>query len=188
MNSSRLIQRCIQKDKKAWRVFLKKYSRLIYWAIKKRLAAINSDSQQCDIEDIFQEVFLTLLKQDKLSQLKDEKTLPGWLAMIASNKTTDYMRRKFRNRENLIVEFPNFADYSFEQNLLKRNTFSLIDKIIESLSTKEKLVISLNILEEKTHKEISEITKIPLNTVSTVISRTKEKIKNELKKMKEKCD
>ncbi len=188
MRVSKLIRGCIKKDKRAWEAFLKKYSRLIYWAINARLEAINSGYQQSDIEDIFQEVFLALLKNGQLGQLKDKKALPGWLTMVASNKATDYMRKKFRNREELVCDFPNIVDYSFEENLMSRNTFFLIDKIINNLSSKEKIVISLSILEEKTHREISQITSTSINTVSTIVSRAKEKIKKELKKMKEKCD
>ncbi|MCF7870335.1 MAG: sigma-70 family RNA polymerase sigma factor [Candidatus Omnitrophica bacterium] len=186
MNEIKLVNLCLRKDKKAWKIFLKKYGKIIYWAIRKRIKKITSDYQQNEIEDIFQEVFLALFEGNKLNQLKDVKFLPGWLAMISSNKTIDYMRKKFNNREDLTIDFTTFRDDSFKESLLNRDDFALVNTIIENLSDKEKIIISLNILEEKTHQEIAEITSLSINTISTIIVRTKEKIKNNLKKMKEK--
>jgi RNA polymerase sigma-70 factor (ECF subfamily) len=186
MNEAKLIKLCLKKNKKAWKIFLERYGKLIYWAIRKRIEKITSEYQQNDIEDIFQEVFLILFEKNKLNQLKNIKFLPGWLAMISSNKTSDYMRKKFTNREDLTIDFTTFGDDSFKESLLNREDFALVNTTIENLSNKEKIIISLNILEEKTHQEIAEIMRLSINTISTIISRTKEKIKNNLKKMKEK--
>ncbi|MBN2120346.1 MAG: sigma-70 family RNA polymerase sigma factor [Candidatus Omnitrophica bacterium] len=182
MKDSEIIRRCIKKNKKAWVLFIQKYSRLIYWAITKRLSISGFKLNQADIEDIFQEVLLTILKGDKLLQLKDIKFLPGWLSMVASNKTVDYMRDKEYRKQNLIVDIPEFKDYSFEQELLTRDKITVIKNIIDTLPDKEKIIICLNILEEKTHKEIAQIMGMPINTVSTIVARTKEKIKKKLEK------
>lgn len=184
MPTAILIKRCLAKDKHAWQIFLRKYSRLIYWAINNRLNKINAEHSQNDIEDIFQNVFLTLFEENKLLLLKNIKFLPGWLAILASNKTVDYMRKKFRNRENLGAILPGF-NTDYKKELLNKELLTLTSEIIDSLPNREKLIISLNILEEKTHKEIAEITAMPINTISTIISRTKEKIRKELKKLKE---
>ena len=182
MSESELIKRCIKKDKKAWSVFIQKYSRLVYWAIRKRLAASDFSSHETDIEDIFQEVFLTILKGDKLLQLKNPKFIPGWLSMVASNKTVDFMRQKSRRDQALVVDVPVFRDCSFEQDLLSADMIAVIKEVINALSDKERIIISLNLLEERTHKEIAQIAGMPINTVSTIIARTKEKLKKELEK------
>ncbi|MCF7871386.1 MAG: sigma-70 family RNA polymerase sigma factor [Candidatus Omnitrophica bacterium] len=176
----------MEKNKKAWKIFLNRYGKLIYWAIHQRIEKINSQYQQNDIEDIFQEVFLTLFEKNKLNQLKNIKFLPGWLAMVSSNKTIDYMRKKYNNREDLTIDFAAFKDNNFKESLLNREDFILVNTIIGNLSNKEKIIISLNILEEKTHQEIADITRLSINTISTIIARTKEKIKNNLEEMKEK--
>ena len=182
MNESELIKRCITKDKKAWGIFIEKYSRLIYWAIRKRLAMSSFGCDETDVEDIFQEVFLTVLKDNKLNQLKDPKFIPGWLAMVASNKAVDFMRQKAHREHNLIVDTPVFKDNTFEQDLLSQDVIFAIKELINTLSDKERIIISLNLLEEKPHKEIADILNIPVNTISTIIARTKEKLKEKLKK------
>ncbi len=182
VNEAELIKRCLKKDKQAWSLFVEKYSRLVYWAIRKRLAASNFKYNEADIEDIFQEVFLAVLKGDKLAQLKDPPLLSGWLAMVAANKTTDFMRQRAHREQNVSLDSSLFKDDSFKQVLFDRDIAALIREIIAELSDKEKIVISLNLLEGRTHNEISRILGIPVNTVSTLIARTKEKLKAQLER------
>ena len=182
MNEQEIIKGCLRKDKKAWDLFIKKYSRLVYWAIGRRLQASNFRRNQSDIEDIFQEVFLKVLNDSKLFQLKDPKFIPGWLAMTASNMTVDFMRRQSRQEESLDLSIGIFKDDNFKQDIIGRDISLAIEEIISSLSDKERMIISLNLLQERTHREVAQIVGAPVNTVSTVIARTKEKLKKELQK------
>ena len=47
----------------------------------------------------------------------------------------------------------------------------------------ERIIISLNLLEDRTHQDISNMLNMPINTVSTVIARTKQKVIKSLEKM-----
>lgn len=188
MNDAELIQRCIRKEKEAWDIFVQRYSRLIYWAIRKRLTVSGFTLQEDDIQAIFQDVFLTILEGNKLAQLKDVKFLPGWLAMIASNKTVDYIRDKIRNSPRFAPEAMMTTGDSVEQELCDSDLLSVLREIIENMASKEKIVISLNLLEERTHSEIAQMLSMPINTVSTVIARSKDKLKKELIKRGIKTD
>ena len=180
MSEQQLIKRCLKKDKKAWGLFVDKYSRLVYWAIRRRLAISKLEHNQVDIEDIFQEVFLTILKSEKLLQSKDLKNLSGWIAMVASSRTVDFMRRKISRREDLNLDSLVFKEDFDRQGIFDRDLTSLVREIISNLSDKERVIISLSLIEGKTHKEIAQILNVPMNTVSTVIARAKEKLKKEL--------
>jgi len=182
MSELELIKRCLQKNKKAWDIFVQKYSKLIYWAIRKRLNTSGFKFNQDSIDSIFQEVFLSILEGDKLGQLKDPKIIPGWLAIIASNKTVDFMRRVIREDNRLVLDQPIIKDDNFEQELHQRDLIDAIGSSINTLSAKAKVVISFNLLEGRTHQEISTLMKISVNTVSTIIARTKQKLKQELVK------
>ncbi|MCQ9205671.1 MAG: sigma-70 family RNA polymerase sigma factor [Omnitrophica bacterium] len=182
MNEIKLIDRCLKKDKKAWDLFVQQYSKLIYWAIRKRSAASSFELSQDDINCIFQQVFLSILEGNKLLQLKDGKAIAGWLTIIAFNKTVDFMRRRIRDNKRLIPDMPILSSSNFEQELFHRDLLNVISNIIDTLPSKEKIVISLNLLKGRTHKEIAGIINIPVNTVSTIIARTKEKLKKELVK------
>lgn len=181
MDEAELIVRCINKDKKAWDIFVERYAKLIYWAIKKRFSASSFSFNEYDVQNVFQEVFLTLLENDKLAQIKDTKLISGWLVMVASNKAIDFMREKISDSQYLVAD-PVFADSECSQHLLNREITGIVKELIEGLRDKEKIIISLNLFDGKTHQEIADMLGIPANTVSTTISRAKEKLKKELEK------
>lgn len=182
MNERELIELCLKKDKKAWGLFVQKYSGLVYWAIGKRLAASNFKRGESEVEDIFQEVFLSVLKGNNLTQIKDPKFIPGWLAMVASHKTVDFMRREINRQEELTFDGQVFQSNAFVRDIAGREISYVVGEVINTLSDKERVIISLNLLRERTHREISQIVGAPINTVSTVIARAKEKLRKELQK------
>jgi RNA polymerase sigma-70 factor (ECF subfamily) len=181
MDEIELISRCINKDKQAWDIFVKRYAKLIYWAIKKRFSMSSFTFSDDDAQNIFQEVFLSIIKEDRLTQLKDSKMISGWLAMVASNKTIDFMREKIRSSQRFAFNPPQLKDTNSLKKLFDKETESIVKDIINTLSEKEKIIISLNLFEEKSHKEIGCILGIPVNTISTIISRVKVKLKEQLK-------
>ncbi len=180
MNELELIKRCLKKEKKAWDVFVRKYSRVIYWAIKRRLGLSGFRFNQDDINGIFQEVFLSILENDRLRQVKDARTISGWLAMLAANKTIDFMRYASYEKGKLVAGMPVLKDDNLEQELQHRDLLEAIGNSINKLSAKARVVISLNLLEGRSHQEIAGMMNLSVNTVSTTIARSKEKLKQDL--------
>ena len=177
---ARLIKQCLKKDKQAWSVFIDRYSRLVYWAIRKKAATGKFNCQDSDVDDIFQEVFLAVFSGDKLAQLKDSTRIPGWLAMLAANKTFDYFRRKVSRMEDLVVDLGVFRKLNFKEEISNRDVVNITQEIINNLSAKERVVVFLSIMQERTHNEIAQITGLSINTVSTIMVRAKEKLRKQL--------
>ena len=180
MNESELIRLCLEKDKAAWDLFVRKYAKVVNWAVRKRLSIHNLRTNDQDISDLIQEVFLVIVQGGKLSELKDPKMIPGWLAMIASNKTIDFIRRRAKTDRILPLEEAATQDTSMNRQVYSRELHTIVNEAVESLSAREKLIVSLNLFEQKRHKEIAWMLKIPVNTVSTVIKRAKEKLRKRL--------
>jgi RNA polymerase sigma factor (sigma-70 family) len=145
MKEVELIKRCLNKEKEAWDIFVQKYSRLIYWAIRKRLNLSSFAFTDDDVAGIFQEVFLSILESGKLSQVKDAKHLSGWLAMVASNKAVDFMREKIRSSNRFVSETPILKNDGFEQELFNNDLTEVIKAIIETLPAKEKIILYLGL-------------------------------------------
>jgi RNA polymerase sigma-70 factor (ECF subfamily) len=182
MNEAQLIKSCIRKERKAWNIFVQKYSRLIYWAIRRRLNISSFEYNDDDVHNIFQEVFISILEGNKLGDIKDVKFLPGWLAMVASNKTVDFLREKIRHKQRFVADASLLKGKEDKEKLYHRDILETIKNVIDNLSVKEKIIISLNLLEGKTHREIAQVRCMPINTVSTTIARAKKKIKKELER------
>lgn len=97
MDDLEFVQRCVKKDKTALDEFLKTYSRLIYNYIHSVLNVKGYTFSQNHIQDIFQEIFCSLIKDDfkklRSFQARNGCSLASWLRQVTINFTIDYMRK-----------------------------------------------------------------------------------------------
>lgn len=191
-----LIDRCIKGDKRAWDEFVGRYSKLVFWAVKHRLGRFGYNFSEEDVKDIHQDVFFFVYTKRKLAQLKDKSKVAGWLAMVAATCAADYMRNSRRqsppdamsiyaninrNGDEFALEGTIAADAQDPPSELDRAELKgVAQRTINALPAKERLILTLNLLENKKHREISEMLNMPANTVSTIISRAKEELKRRL--------
>lgn len=197
MEDLELINRCIQKDKLAWNEFVRQYSGLVYWAIENRLKKWDYLYTSEDVEEIHQNVFLALWKNNKLEQIKDQKRVAAWLVIVSGNKAADYLRyQKSQTPPNAISIFEeiikkdkaiSISDIlpSREQDPLSKIKLDEIEKILEdelnSLSAREMIILKLNLLYDKKYREIAKMFNMPLGSVSTALKNIKIKLKRQLK-------
>ena len=192
-----LIERCIRGDKRAWDEFVERYSRLVFWAIKHRLSRFGFNFNEEDVNDIHQDVFFFIYSGRKLAQLKDRSKVSGWLAMVAGTRAAGYMRKMRTQRppdavsiyerigskdtEGFTLEETLAADAPDpQQEFDKPKIQETVERAINSLPGREKLILRLNLLHNKKHREIAEMLNISVNTVSSVISRSKEELSKRL--------
>ena len=184
LSDQSLVVRCINGDKSAWDKFIERFSQLILWAIKKKLNRANCHYNQQDVEDIFQDVFILLWEKGKLRQIKHRKAISSWLAMVTANCALNH----FRNRatrpvgEKLAQEQMESCDYTAFGTTEQVRLHDILAETFNFLSVREQLILKLNYLYDKTHQEIGVILKMPANTVSSIIKRTKESLKRKLDK------
>lgn len=97
MEDLKFVRRCLRRDKQSWDEFLKRYSRLIYNYIYTVLKTKGLILTQENINDIFQNIFLALIKDNfkKLRSFKAKNgcSLASWLRQVVINYTIDYIRK-----------------------------------------------------------------------------------------------
>ncbi|MFA5349829.1 MAG: RNA polymerase sigma factor [Candidatus Omnitrophota bacterium] len=97
MDDLKFVQACVKGDKQSWNEFLSRYSRLIYNYIYSVLAVKGYNLAIEQIEDIFQEIFYSLIKDNykKLAtyQGRNGCSLASWLRQVTINFTIDYLRK-----------------------------------------------------------------------------------------------
>jgi len=97
MDDLEFVQGCLKGDKQSWNEFLSRYSRLIYNYIYSVLAVKGRNFSADQVNDIFQEIFHNLIKDNykKLStyQARNDCSLASWLRQVTVNFTIDYLRR-----------------------------------------------------------------------------------------------
>ena len=157
MDDLEFVQRCVKKDKQAWDEFVDKYSRLIYNYIHNVLNAKGYSSSQSHANDIFQEIFCSLIKDDfkKLRTFKARNgcSLATWLLQVTINFTIDYTR-KIRPTVSIDEENDDklslkelLADYSatVPETLSQEERIKGLKECIEKLGNDDKYFLELHI-------------------------------------------
>ncbi len=182
LSDQSLVARCINGDRLAWDKFVERFSRLILWAIKEKLRHTNFHYAQQDVEDIFQNVFCLLWEKEKLQQIRNKEKISGWLAMVAANCAVNYFRNKREGllRKELLPERVHSSDCSAGEIIDQQKLHSILEQIFSYLPTRERIIFKLNYLYDKTHQEIGKILKMPQSSISSIIKRTKQRLKEEL--------
>ena len=181
MSQEELIELCIKKDASAWDEFIRRYQELVRKAVHYRL----NKALRNDADDIAQEVFLMLWKDDKLSGLRDVSRLKSWLTVVTMNLTRSFVRASYK--KSMYEELPGSKSAMIEDIITSndpnpaksaeiKEAMSHTEYKISALREKERIALELKAYEGQTQREISGIMGIPVNTVASLIHRTRLKI------------
>lgn len=193
-NDRHLIEACIKKDLVAWSGLVKKYSGLISLSIENRIKKYGIPISGHDIEDIRQDLFANIWKDNKLIGVQNRDDISHWIAIISGNAAIEHFRKKESVKMRRTVSLSDKIDDRELHELLPSGSTKAnddlsraelsdnIDKVIESLPPKENIIIKLHLNHGKKHSEIADILNIPEGTVSSCVKRAKEKMREKLKK------
>ena len=136
-----------------------------------------------EAKDLTNVVFLKV--HQKLSTFTDYSSFGGWLRIIANRTAIDYLRRMKEkavelgdDTERLPVELTNASE---EEDLVNLLEYEALLKEFEKLPEKTQRIFNLFYVDDLTTDEISKVLKIPTGTIKAILSRTRRKIKNNLK-------
>lgn len=193
MNAEELVARCVRRDRKAWTEFVREYEGLVKRAVWYKINRMNSKALRSEADDIVQEVFLKLWEDNKLTSVRDTSKLKGWLVIVAINKTINYATRRWNKEkwtrsleeklvdEELTLEDVIPAKGSDQSKALELK--ELTERALEEISTlkiRDRKILNLS-LGGKRHTDIAEKMSMPVNTVATIISRAKGKVREGIK-------
>jgi len=170
-----LVEKCISKDASAWRALVNKYSVLIENAIYNRARKYGISLPCHDIEDIMQNVLTTIWKGNKLSTVKNRKNISCWLAVVSGNAAAQYLSdqdniKPLGEEEEAIPVVPAPDEEAISE----------IEKAMEELPPKEKLIVQLYFFYDKKYREIADMLDLPEGTVSSYIKRSKFRLRKSL--------
>ena len=172
-NDAELIEAVRRGDIASFEPLVKKYQPRIF-ATARRYAR-----RESEVEDIVQEVFLKAFH--KLPSFRGEAPFEHWLMRLAVRPCYDSLRSHQRNREMAFTDVTTEESNWLEQfvadpsarNESAADARELVQKLLERLSPKARLVITLLEIEERSVKEISQLTgwSVPLVKVRAFRAR-----------------
>jgi len=186
MSIEELIERCIRRDSSAWDEFIRRYQGLVRKAVYYKM----SRPIRNDVDDIMQEVFLALWKDDKLSKIRDFSRLQGWLVVVTINLTASYSRLQYKRWKitRSINEKPFDNEYmAFEDTIMSgqpdparsseiKEAISYVEEGMANLNAKERRALRLTVYDGKKQRDVARIMGVPANTAASLVRRAKIKV------------
>jgi RNA polymerase sigma-70 factor (ECF subfamily) len=168
-----LIAAVLQGDAASFEPLVKKYSPRVF-ATARRYAR-----RESEVEDIVQEVWLKAFQ--KLGSFRGEAPFEHWLMRLAVRTCYDFLRGHQRSRETVFSEmtependwlerFAQDPDAAAEDADAAR---ALVERLLAQLSPQARLIITLLEIEDRSVKEIAELTgwSVPLVKVRAFRAR-----------------
>jgi len=170
-------------DQQAFELLVRKYKMTVY----NTIYSIMGNAQEAD--DIAQEVFLKVYT--KADSFKGESSFSTWLYRITVNRCVDELRRRknkiisyeteFNQEEKLkLKDVLASRENDITEKLRRKELQDIIQKAMNSLPEKYRIILTLKEIEGLSYKEISQIMKISLAKVKIWLFRARQKLKGKL--------
>jgi len=166
-----LIIKCRNGDQNAFRVLVNNYRQKLFGY------CLRMTGNSFAAEDIFQEILIKVWKGIK--NYNEQKKFSNWLFTIAHNVIQDSVRKKqkYLNEEPL-NEKKELTDFETpHKSFVNFEKIRLVEQAVESLPENQREVFLLRQQSNMTFKEISLITKEPINTVLSHMNYAMKKVK-----------
>lgn len=172
IKDEKLIEKALDGSQSSWEKLVKRYEGLVY-NYCLRMTFNSSDAM-----DLMQEVFLAVFRN--LPSYRGNNQFKGWMMRIAANKTTDFIRAKFRNplhQASEILADDFHSKHSPHSVYEEHNKNQQILKMLARLPEDQRLVVELKFFQHFTFEEISEQTGIAVSTIKTRLYSALQKLK-----------
>jgi len=180
-----LIDGCLRSDKAAWDSFVRQYSNLVYYTIKKTLVRHHTDPRTDVVEEFYQEFFVSLLQNEckKLRQFRGVHgcTLSSWIRIVATRLTIDFVRKQGLPSREVASAISQHSPHPAER-LINEEQERLLNQAIQLLSARDRILLDLCYRQMLASDEVAELLKTSVNAVYAQKSRVLEKIREVLRR------
>ncbi len=165
-----------EKDQEVYSELMQRYQTKLIHYLRKFIKSHD------ELEDVLQEVFIKVYRN--IFDFDATKKFSPWIYRIAHNEAVNYLKKHSKDGISLddkeweIVDKKIDIKEEVENKLLRPK----IEQGLVALKDKYREPLILYFFEQKTYEEISDIMRLPVNTVGTLISRGKIKLKQYLQK------
>ena len=166
-SDTQLLAGCRQQNRLAQRYLYQRYYGQLL-GICMRYTAHRDEA-----EDVLNRAFLKIFQ--KIEAYEEVGALKGWMATITLRTAIDYVRSKVKYRQ--VMDFDSKRDVAFEAEAMENLFVEDLYRLIQQLPPTSRAIFSLNAIEGYTHREISEMLDININTSKWHLSEAKKQLR-----------
>lgn len=164
LTDQQLIQSYLEGVERSFEVLLSRHKDKIYTSIY--LFVKDTDMA----EDIFQDVFIKIIKTLRKGKYTHEGKFSQWAMRIAYNMCVDQFRRE--KRKPTMASTDNFDIFSIlgspednaETTIMKSQTHQKVRQLVDLLPSEQREVVILRHYANMSFKEIAQLTQVSINT------------------------
>jgi RNA polymerase sigma-70 factor (ECF subfamily) len=175
-----LVQRCVAREAGAWDEFVRRTRSAIYRGATVALRKFRISDKE-SIDNVYQQVYVELLRDGGkvLRTYRGDSDLEGWVTVIAMRTAYRIMRQR-RPEVALPELLPAAPSPAPGENAEQTEFLNRLDAAFRRLDSREAALLRLSYYEQMSYKEIATALGLPLNSVSPLLIRAKEKLKKYL--------
>lgn len=187
-----LIAGCLRGEHASWTRLLDHYGRWVYAVVARQLERYGFRDRQHLKEEIYQEVFCYLVEKNALSRIENPKALKSYLTAIAVSRTLDAIRSLVKAESRHAVFGDDEAldsrliQLKYSDRLAEKAHSSEIEALLKEelnlLPQTERLVLQLRWYQGLKISDVAKAAGLPENSVSSILSRGREKMKIRLER------
>lgn len=165
MTLEKLIIQCKKQDAAAQGELYNRYSTVLF------SICVRYSPNYAEAEDNLQDAFLTIFK--KIEQFKDKGSFEGWIKRI----TVNTVLQKYRKQKVFNIEREEQIEDAVVEVEDHEVPLDFLLKIIQELPDRYRLVFTMYVLDDYSHKEIAEMLGISDGTSKSNLARARMSLK-----------
>ncbi|MGO3182597.1 MAG: RNA polymerase sigma factor [Aequorivita sp.] len=180
LSDSKVVQRVLEGEKELFEILLRRYNQRLFRVIRSYVHS------EADVRDIMQDAYVKAYL--KLQQFNNESSFSTWLIRIGINEALQYLRKNKRAVTNYgkteslenVFNLPDTNQMNPEKQAIKSETRVLIERAVDLLPEKYKVVFVLHQMEGLSNPEIASCLNLTDSNVKVRLHRAKNLLKDEL--------
>ena len=182
MSEKELIEGIKKRDREAVKLLVDNYQEQVI------RTAFHFLGNMEDAEDLSQEIFMDVISS--IHRFRMDSKLSTWIYRIVVNRSLNEVnKKKRRQRMQLIGTYfqtggkektTGNSGHSDPESPDEQENREFLQKAVDSLPLRQRTVFVLSKYEDRSHKEISEITGLSISAIESLIFRAKQKLQKML--------
>lgn len=173
-----VVEKVLEGQTELFEILMRRHNELLFRTIRSYY------SEDSDVEDIMQDAYIKAY--EKLYQFKNESAFSTWLVRIGINEALQRKRKQKYHRttditqESGILQIADTSIMNPENNTIYKESTAFIEKAVDTLPPKYKIIFLLREVEGMEISEISASLDLTISNVKVRLFRARNMIKDNI--------
>ena len=180
MTETEFVQQLKNQTRASYSILLDDYQQKVF------ATCISFVPNREDAEDLAQEVFVEVF--NSIHKFKGNSKLSTWIYRITTNKCLEFIRKKNTKKRFAFLQSLTGNDFEIDKTnyfteinhpgivLEQKETSETLFFAINQLPEAQRIIFTLNKIDDKSYKEISEITDKSISSIESLLFRAKKNL------------